>query len=155
MFDVPADAWYVWLGVAAASLVALGAVLAFPTGTPPDAVGAADAIDRVAVSPPGAGAVHELDAAESRVGPHRIQLRNDAGGSAATLAYGPITPVGADARLAAVLDGDRPSEVFASPSAFERAQQSARETDRSWQSAPDRLVIRRVTWEGVDATLVG
>nr|WP_225333604.1 hypothetical protein [Halomicrobium urmianum] len=65
MFDVPVDAWYVWLGVAAASVTALGTVAALPSGTPPDAAAAADAIDRVAAGPPGSSGVRALpDASE-------------------------------------------------------------------------------------------
>ena len=42
-----------------------------------------------------------------------------------------------------------------SPAAFEDTTQQARERDPSWRPAPDPLTVRRVSWGGVDATLVG
>jgi hypothetical protein len=57
--------------------------------------------------------------------------------------------------LAAVLAGTAPDAVFEDPEAFRDALEEARAGPRSWQPAPERLRVRRVTWEGVDATLVG
>lgn len=37
MFEVPVDALYAWLGVAAVSVAVLGVVVALPTTAPPDA----------------------------------------------------------------------------------------------------------------------
>ncbi|WP_226012407.1 DUF7283 family protein [Halomicrobium salinisoli] len=155
MFDVPVDAWYVWLGVAAASLTALGTVGALPSGTPPDAAATADAIDRVAAGPPGSSGVRAVDAREWRIGPQQVQLRDDDGRAAAAFAYGPVTPVRSDDRLAAVLAGEGPAEVFESRAAFGDATRTARDAEPDWRPAPDRVSIRRVSWGETDVTLVG
>lgn len=98
---------------------------------------------------------HRTSANAVRITPHRIWTRNAAGDHAATFATGPITPVEPDSRLERVLDGEPPGSVFRTRVDFELALTHARETDGRWQYAPDRIHIRRVSWAGVDATLVG
>lgn len=155
MFDAPADTWYLYLGVAAASTLALGVALALPATAPPDATRAAATVDHVAASPHDATGRAPLDAAEIDVEPSGITLRNDAGTVHATFAAAPVTPVGDRSRLRRVLGGVPPECVFADPAAFGEAAATARNRSRDWRDAGDRLVVRHVTWRGTDVTLVG
>jgi len=155
MLDVPLDAWYVWLGLAVTSGAALGVAGSMPGAAPPDATGAATTVDGVAASPHAAVGKHPLSNAEAvRVGGDTLSLRGPGGTAHADLGYGPVTPATGDASLAAVLQGEPPERVFHSPAAFERALSAARATGPSWHRT-NRLVVRRVSWEGVDAVLVG
>lgn len=155
MFDVPVDAMYVWYGVAMVSVVALGVVLGLPDATAPDATAAVRAIDAVAVSPPGSQANFRLSAKRIRLSPHRLGLAGPGGQAHAAFAYGPVTPAFVNSRLEHVLFGGRPRTVFESPSAFARAIRNAQNVKPTWRPAPDRLHVRRVSWEDVNATLVG
>ena len=65
-----------------------------------------------------------------------------------------MTPAGGDADLETVLHGTLPERVFGSPGALERAAAAQRRTDPQWRAA-DRLLVRRVRWEGTDVVLVG
>lgn len=154
MFETSIDAWYAWLGVAAVSVAAFGTVAALPSETPPAAASVADAVDRVAASPYEAQTTAPIEATEYRLTPGQIALRNDRGRSRATFAYGPIAPA-TDGSLRAVLEGAPPTTQFASPAAFERAIERAHQEGMGWRPAPDAIRVRRVSWEGVDATLVG
>lgn len=154
MFDVPVDATYVWLGVAAVSVVTLGVVVALPTSAPPETTAAADAIDRIAVEPAGAHTTVQIEATEMRLGTHRIALRNDAGSASAAFTYGPVTPAVSDDQLELLLYGHPPSEVFESRAAFSDAVEDA-QTTGTWRPAPDAIEIRRLQWEETDVTLVG
>jgi hypothetical protein len=48
--EAPADAWYVWVGVALVSMTVAGVVGGLPSQPPPDSQTAANTVDRVAVS---------------------------------------------------------------------------------------------------------
>jgi len=154
MLDVPVDTIYVWLGVAAVSVVTLGVVVAFPTSVPPGATAVADAVDRVAVEPAGAHERVEVDAVSMRLGAHRIGLRNDGGTAHATFAYGPVTPAVADDRLELVLSGHPPDDVFETQAGFRDAVTAA-QTSGEWRPAPGQIDVRRVNWGETDVTLVG
>lgn len=155
MFDAPLDAWYVWLGLVATSGVAITVASALPAAPPPDATGAATVVDSTAASEHPSTGSHPLSATEAiRVGTDTLSLRGPGGTEHAALGYGPITPAVDDDRLRDVLRGEPPARVFASPAAFERSLVAARAADHSWYDT-DRLVVRRVSWEGVDAVLVG
>jgi hypothetical protein len=155
MFDAPADTWYLYVGVAAASTLALGVALSLPATAPPDATRAAATVDNVASSPHAATGHAPLDADRIDLVPTGLALRNDGGTVHASFAYGPVTPVSDGGRLRRVLDGAPPSCIFTSATAFREAAATARNRTRNWRPAGDRLVVRRVTWEGVDVTLVG
>ncbi|WP_299266361.1 DUF7283 family protein [Halorientalis sp.] len=155
MFDAPADSWYLWLGVATASVLALGVAAALPATVPPDAQRAAATVDAVATSPHNATGKHRLDATAVKFGSRRIALRNDGGTAHAAFAYGPVTPVRNGTGLAAVLRGQPPTSVFQNATAFRATAADARSRARIWRETDGRLVARRVTWEGVDVTLVG
>lgn len=154
MFDVPADAWYVWFGLAVASVAVFGVAAQLPTQPPPDASAAANAVDVVAASPHPASITYPLTATEVRLGPERLALRTEGATARASFAFGPVTPVREGTLLWEVLRGARPAHVFESPDAFERAGDSARERPAEWRDASDHLRARKVSWEGVDVTLV-
>lgn len=155
MFDAPLDAWYVWLGLAVVSAVAAGVVTAMPAAPPPDATGAAETVDGVAV---GAYATVEErtlpNANMVRVGTDSLSLRGPGGTAHARFGYGPATPAASTPDLDAVLHGTPPERVFDSPADLERSAAAARDRHPQWTET-DRLVVRRVRWEGTDVVLVG
>lgn len=155
MFDAPLDAWYVWIGLAAASGVALSVASVLPAAPPPDAAGAATVIDSTAASRYPSTGSHPLEATNAiRVGTDSLSLRGPGGTEHAALGYGPVTPAVADDGLREVLRGEPPARIYESPAAFERSLEAARTAVPRWYPT-DRLVVRRVSWEGADAVLVG
>jgi len=151
------EAWYGWLGLSMAGVALFGAAAGLPTAPPPDAGAAAATIDRVAAAEYAATAEHPVDAAEIRLGTRRVGLRSDAGTAHATLSFGPITPVPpGDSELRDVLHGTPPERAFGSPDGFRQSVVDARATasNASWRPVDRTLVVRRVTWEGVDVVLV-
>lgn len=154
MLGTPADAWYSWIGLGIASVVVLGVVVGLPATEPPDPAPVVETIDSVASSPHQPTERIDVTAEEIRLGPYRVGLRGPGGSAHATIAYGPVTPVEGET-LDAVLGGAAPGAVFEGPEAFAEALREARNGSRSWQPAPERLTVRRVSWEGIDATLVG
>ncbi|WP_181693126.1 hypothetical protein [Natronomonas sp. LN261] len=155
MFEMPLDAWYVWIGLTIVSGTAVGMVSALPSAVPPDASGAARTVDSVAASEHAAVGKHPLSNAETaRVGADSISLRGPGGTEHARFGYGPVVPVVRDNALRAALLGEPPERAFRTPDEFERAVQRARETEPQWQGT-DRLLARRVRWEGTDVVLVG
>ncbi|MEF8784365.1 MAG: hypothetical protein V5A45_00415 [Haloarculaceae archaeon] len=154
MLDPPVDTWYVWLGLGVVSVAVTGLALALPTTAPPAATPVADAVDSVASSPHEARTTVDVPADQIRFRPDSVALRSDGGTANAQLAFGPVTPVG-DSKLRRVLDGEQPETVFSNQSAFETAVRAAQNRTGTWQEAPDHLVVIRVTWGDVDATLVG
>lgn len=154
MFETPVDSWYVWIGLAVASVAVFGVALSLPRSTPPDAVGVAETVDSVASSDHEAVGERDLRAVEIKVGPHRVRLRSDGGAEHATFAYGPVTPVAGNERLQRVAAGDPPTQVFDSAAQFERTVREARNRTSSWRPASNRLLVRRVSWGEVNVTLV-
>lgn len=154
MFDAPIDTWYRWLGVGAASLAVLGVAVGLPGGPAPDAAAIAATVDRVAASPYVAVADRPVGATGIRLGPGVVTLRTAGRRSSATFAY-TVTPVRSGTRLDAVLRGTPPPAVFESRRGFASAVERARDRTPTWRTAGDRLQVRRVTWEGTNATLVG
>lgn len=155
MLGVPVDAWYTWLGLSIASVALVGVGASLPTAPPPTAGTVADTIDRTAATPYPATAEHPLDARAVRIEPREIGLRNDAGTTHATLAFGPVTPVASASNLHAVLNGAPPGSRFDSGSALCDAARAARERPSRWRQVEGPLVVRHVVWEGCDVTLVG
>ncbi len=155
MFEVPLDAWYVWIGLAAVSSATLGVVSVLPSAVPPDAAGSAETVDSVAASDHAAVGKHPLSNVEAvRIGANSISLRGPGGTAHAAFGYGPVTPVLSNSTLEPVLRGMPPDAVFDTPHAFERATIRAQEVEPHWKKT-DRLVVRRVSWEGTHAVLVG
>lgn len=155
VFDAPIDAWYTWLGVAAVSVFALGTAVSVPAAPPPDAAAAADAVDRTAASQYPATAEVPVDADRLRLGPHQIGLENDAGTAHASFAYGPVTPVRKGSRLDAILRGAVPSQEFESPPDLRAASTNADTNGTRWRPSGGVVLVRHVSWAGVDITLVG
>ena len=157
VFDFAMEAWYGWFGLSMAGVALFGAAAGLPTAPPPDAGAAGATIDRVAAAEYTATAEHPLDATEIRLGTRRIGLRSDAGTAHATLSFGPVTPVPAgDSELRDVLYGTPPDRTFESPNEFRQSVVDARAnaSDASWRTVDRTLIVRRVTWEGVDVVLV-
>jgi len=154
MLETPIDVPYVWLGVATVSVLLAGVAADLPVGTPPDAVGPANAVDRVAASSHPAVARHPVAGEAVRIGPRRLGVRGERGTAHATFAFGPITPA-MDGPLEAILGGTHPSEFFETPAAFRRAAARARNRTPTWRTVEDGIVVRTVSWEGIDVTLVG
>jgi hypothetical protein len=154
MFDPPVETWYVWAGLAVASVVALGIAVNLPRTPPPDAPSVAESVDSVAASDRPATAVHPLSAEAVRIDPYRVWLRDDGATNYATFAYGPVTPVRRGSALWNVLQGTPPDQAFSSPAGFRRAAAEARDRDPTWRSR-DELTIRHTSWGGIDVTLVG
>jgi hypothetical protein len=156
VLGTPADTWYIWLGLATVSLALFGTATGLPTAAPPDPTPAVRTVDAAASSPYPSTAEHPLDAVAVRIDPAGIALRTDGGTVREPLAYGPVTPVPPDARdLRAVLTGARPARVFDTPAALTRHAAGARQRAPEWRPAPEQLLVRHVTWGGVDVTLVG
>ena len=154
MFDAPVETWYLWVGLALASTAALGVATNLPRTPPPDAASAADTVDSVAASQRPATGVHPVSADAVRLGPYRLGLRDDGASAHATFAYGPVTPVRSGTALRDVLRGAPPESAFGTPASFRRAAADARNRTPAWRSR-EQLTVRRVSWEGVDVTLVG
>ncbi|RQG96544.1 DUF7283 family protein [Natrarchaeobius chitinivorans] len=161
--EAPVDAWYVWFGVSAASVVIAGVVLGLPTGPPPDASGAANSVDRIAGSPYTASTVHEHDAAELRLQEGTtIELRNEHGRAHSSLAYGTVVLITDDDRLENVTYGTAFTDEFeseleradvdATAEFLGRINESHETTDGEWYPAGERLVVRTVTAQPDDAT---
>lgn len=169
--ETPVDAWYVWLGVAIASVTIAGVALALPTQPPPDATAAANTIDAVAGSPQTAVASYDHDAVAVRLDTGRISLRNDAGTAHAAVAFESLTPLAAVENTTArkalerVAQGEQPADVLSEPG-FEaltedelrRAAARARATRRSsgavWRPTSGQLSVRRLTLDGTTVVIV-
>lgn len=152
------DVWYLQAGLAAVGLALLGVTTGLPTHAPPDATGVARVVDGVASSPHAAVGEHPLDADRVRLTPRGITLDGSGGRAHANFRFGPVTPVEPGSDLARVLSGAPPDGVFDAPGALAEAAATRRRAtagDPAWRPAPERLVVRRVEWEGVDVTLVG
>ncbi|MFP8952952.1 hypothetical protein ACLI4Z_08275 [Natrialbaceae archaeon A-arb3/5] len=154
--EAPVDAWYVWLGVSTASIVIAGVALGFPTGPPPDANGAVNAIDRVAGSPYDASTTHEHEADEIRLREGKtLELRNEHGTAHASLAYDTAVLVSDDERLENVTYGTpfgdefdeaiNRSDTDATAAFLDRTNESHEAVDGEWWPAGDRLVVRTVS----------
>jgi len=154
MFDAPLDSWYVWIALALTSVATVGAAGTLPTAPPPDAAALANTVDRVAAAAPGTVAEHPLDADAVELGPGRVGLRNGAGTVHARFVADSVVPVPDGSPLQEVVFGTPPEAAFDSGRAFEDAVVDARTRERSWETVDRTVVVRRVSWEGSDVTLV-
>ncbi|GAA0244185.1 DUF7283 family protein [Haladaptatus pallidirubidus] len=160
MFDAPVDAWYVWLGVAIASLVVFGVAAELPTTPPPDATRAVNTVDSVAGCEYTATAEQPLSAREIKLDSRGLGLRGKGGTAHAAFVSDSVVPVGSvdgskrDTRLRRVLNGTPPDVVFDSPTDFDSAIRDEQNHRAEWMGADSTLRIRCVSWGGVDATLV-
>ena len=146
--EAPADAWYVWLGVAVVSIGLAGIVAGLPAQPPPDAARVAGTVDRVAATEHAATATVEHDASAIRVGTERIALRNDGGTTHARIAYGRMVDVRTveptrREPLLALLNGTTTTDQHRDL-LHELASGSATTTG-DWRPARGSLRVRRVT----------
>jgi hypothetical protein len=155
MLDAPVESTYVWFGLVLVSVTLVGLVVRVPTAPPPDAAATARTVDSVASSPYEAQGRHPIEATAIRLGSERVGLRTDGGEAHAAFAYDSVVPVLGHEGLSAVLRGRPPSAVFDTAREFAAALEATRTTDPRWQPAPSVLLVRRVSWGEVDATLVG
>lgn len=155
MLDVPVESTYVWFGLVVVSATLVALVLRVPTAPPPDAAATARTVDSVASSPYEAQGRQPLDADAIRLGSERVGLRTDGGTAHAAFAYDTVVPAFGDGSLSAVLRGRPPGAVFDTRAAFAAALNRSVTRDTDWQPAPEVLLVRRVIWGDVDATLVG
>lgn len=153
MLDTTADTWYVWLGLVATSLTVGGVIAGLPTTVPPDAAAVAATVDDIAASPYSEREHVGVSANAMQLGSHSLALRSDGGAAHASFTQA-VTPVDGS-RLAAVLQGAPPQDVYRTKEAFAAALREARGVDSEWRPAPDRLTVSRVAWGDINATLVG
>lgn len=153
MFDAPMDVPPIWVALALVSATFVG-VAADLTLTPPDATAVAGTVDRVAAAEHAATAEHPLPGDDLRLSPRSIALRSAGGVTHARFRLGPVAVV-ADGPLRAVLRGSSPERAFDSRRAFARAVDRAEHRSTDWRPVDGPLVVRRVSWGEVDATLVG
>jgi hypothetical protein len=154
MFDPSIDAVAVWLGLALAGLVVAGVVVELPTPRPPDATAAVTTVDAVDAADYPSTARHPVAADAVRLGPDRLSLRGPGGTSHATYGYGPVTPAPPDSPLCAVARGAPPESAFTSPVRMAGAASARRDATPTWRPVDRPLVVRKVSWEGVEVTLV-
>lgn len=155
MFDAPVDAWYAWLGLAAAATVSLGAVSALPTAPPPDARAVAGTVDAVAAADAPAAARYRLGADAVRVTAGGVSLRSDGGTAVARFRAptGTIVPVRPGGPLAGVALGDPLERSYPTRAGFADAVAAARRGEADWV-AGRTLHARHVSWGETDVTLV-
>lgn len=155
MFNPPLDAPPVLVALTFVAAGTLGIATALAPTPPSDATTLAAAVDRVAASHSPIADSHSTGADAVKIESARISTRDDTGEHAAVFATGRVTPVPPDSRLARVLDGTPPAEVFHTPVDLETAARYARKNPPGWQHNPARIRVRHVTWGEIDVTLVG
>ncbi|UIP01160.1 hypothetical protein Hbl1158_07380 [Halobaculum sp. CBA1158] len=181
MFDAPVDAWYAWIGLAAAATVTLGIAAGLPSAPPPDAAAVARTVDAVASAESPSSARHRLAADAALVTTAGISLRSDGGAAHARFRADSVVPLSGgaspppDDSLAAVALGEPPGSAFDSPSELAAAVDAAREAgpvevgraaepsgrdaESTADATPNRSVgrtvhVRHVSWGETDVTLV-
>jgi hypothetical protein len=155
MLDVPADAPPVLVALSLVSTALLGVALAGRPTPAPAAAPLAGTVDAVATADYAGVERRQIGASAVRIGPREIATRGPGGTSHATVAYGPVVPVCRGTRLWRVLYGTPPDDAFGGPLDLAAVADEARSRDAAWRHDPERLTVRRVTWRGVDVTLVG
>ena len=157
-WEAPADGWYVWFGMAVASVAVFGVVLSLPTGAVPDANAAADAVDKVTATSHDATATYDHDAEWVRIGPKQLSLRNDAGTTHASIVFDNMTHARGDEELEAVLEGDDVEKHYDDCDEFAAAVEERREEMSDdgvqWVEAKGQFRVRTITCDEHDVTLV-
>ncbi|PSQ45968.1 hypothetical protein BRD17_00425 [Halobacteriales archaeon SW_7_68_16] len=153
VFDLPADLPVLWIALSAVSLSALGLAVDLPTTRAPDPTPAVETVDAIAAGSHPGTAEHPIAADAVRVGPRALALRSSDRVTRSTYVFGPVTPA-TDGPLRAVLRGASPATRFDGPTDLRAAARAARDRSPTWRRT-DRVLIRRLQWEGVDVTLVG
>lgn len=154
MFELPAESPALVAGLAVAAAAFFAVTVALPAHPAPDAAGIAGTVEEVAAGEAPTSATHQHDGEEVKIDPHGLGIRNEAGTTRARFAFGPVTPVGPESPLRAVLNGAHPGTVFESQHAFKQAIVDARSADSEWQPST-AVQVRGVSWNGYRVTLVG
>jgi len=155
MFDTLADAPPVVVALSLVSTALFGVALAAQPSPPPRADALAETVDTVAAADYPGVETRALDADAVRITTGDISVRVDGTTAHVDFAYGPVVPVRRDTALWAVLQGVPPDDAFEGTLAFASAAVEARQRDANWRQDRAQLTVRRVTWRGVDVTLVG
>jgi len=153
MLGPPVDAWYLWIGLAAASLALVGVALSLPPEPPSTAESAAETIEEVGAARPPASGEHPIDAQRVRVGPHRLTIEGESTDTA-TLDHGRMVPAPRGTPLRRVAVGASPADAFSDADAFAAAVEERRDRERILEPVGDRLTARHVRYGGTDAILV-
>jgi len=153
MFGPPADAAWLWLGLALVSALFVGLAADVPEAPAPAADAVAGTVDSAAASAQPTRAAHPTTATELRISNRSISLRNGAGTDTATLEFGPVTP--ARGELGRVLRGAPPGAVFEDGDTLAAAARSARAADGRWRETEGTVEVRSVSMGGEHVTLVG
>lgn len=149
-WEAPADAWYVWVGVSILSLALAAVVLGLPTGLPPDAGNAADAIEGVAGTEHANSGSYDHDADQVKIDGATVALRNGDGTDRATLYYGSVVPVNGNESLMNVTRGASLEEEYGGTgsAAVEEllgdADEAYAANTGEWRTATGELVVRTV-----------
>ena len=155
MLDVPADVPPVLVALSLVSTTLFGVALAVRPSPAPRAQPLAATVDAVAAADHPGVEAREVDADTIKISEHELAVRTAAGTAHASLSYGPVVPVRRDTALWRVLRGRPPGELFDTPFGLATAAATARQRDPVWRTNVVRLTVRRVSWGGVDVTLVG
>jgi hypothetical protein len=155
MFDTLADSPPVIVALSLVSTALFGVALAAQPSPPPRADALAETVDTVAAADHPGVETRPLDADAVRITTDEIAVRVDDRSAQSDFAYGPVVPVRQDTALWAVLQGVPPDDAFEGTLAFASAAVEARQRDANWRRDRAQLTVRRVTWRGVDVTLVG
>lgn len=164
-FESPADAWYVWAGVALGSMLVAGIVLELPTQPPPDATRVANTIDSLSTNTYEASATIEHEADVFKFGTKRISMRNDGGIDHASLAFATLTPVSRvqnqtrQRTFRRMLEGEPPESVTDVDAErlvkwVQTVQTRLDENGRRWRQADGQMYVRMVTLDGQRVVLV-
>ncbi|MFB6072326.1 MAG: hypothetical protein ABEJ88_05085 [Halobacterium sp.] len=155
MLDAPADVPPLLVALSLASTALLGVALAASPTPAPRAAPLADTVDAVAAADTPGVETRAVRADAVRITRSRIAVRGPRGTAHATFAYAPVVPVRDGTALWRVLRGRPPDDVFETRLGFADAAATAMTREAAWRQQPERLTVRRVTWGGVDVTLVG
>jgi hypothetical protein len=155
VFDAPADVPPLLVALSLVSATLVGVAVAASPDPAPRADPLADTIEAVAAADAASAETIRVRADAVRITDRALAVRADDQTARATFAYGPVVPVRADTRLWRVLHGTNPRAVFDRPLGLRNAATAAALLPANWRRNPAELTVRRVTWRGVDVTLVG
>lgn len=162
--ETPVDGWYVWLAVSIVSVAVAGIAVGLPTGPPPDANRAANAIEETAGSTAEASSTYDHDATEVKFDGRTVAMRNEHGTARASLTYGHVVPVMGHERLENLSAGRAFADEYAAEldradvNAFdvflEDVDDAYADNTGEWRTADERLRTRTVSTTPVSTVSV-
>jgi hypothetical protein len=155
VFDAPADVPPLLVALSLVSATLAGVAVAASPDPAPRVDRLADSVDAVAAADAASTETVRLDADAVRVTERSLVVRTDDETARTEFAYGPVVPVRENTALWRVLAGEPPSTVFDSSTDLRNTATAAAALPARWRRDPAELTARRVTWRGVDVTLVG